>query len=374
MKDARIEQLTDILLDYSVSIQPGENLLVELTGAGVPLAESLIRGAYKRGARPFVQVRDARLQRALVRQIDEEHLKKWAEFELVQMRSMQAYIGIRGAENAFEMQDVSGERHRWYTEQYVKPLHLEIRVPKTKWCILRYPTTGLAQQAGMSSEAFEDLFFQVCNLDYARMDRAMDALVHRMEATDRVKITGPGTELEFSIKGISAVKCSGKMNLPDGEVFTAPVKTSVNGLLSYNVPAVYQGTSFHNIRFRFENGKIVEAVAEGANERLNEILNTDEGARYLGEFSFGVNPYLKRPMQDALFDEKIDGSLHITPGSAYDEADNGNRSAVHWDLVLVQRPELGGGSVYFDGELIRDNGRFVPKDLQVLNPEALVEE
>lgn len=373
MKDARVEQLADILLDYSVAIKPGENLLIELTGAGVPLAEALIRGAYKRGARPFVQVRELRLQRALIREIDEEHLKKWAEFELVQMRAMQAYIGIRGTENAFEMQDVPGERHRWYTEQYVKPLHLEIRVPKTKWCILRFPTAGLAQQAGMSTEAFEDLFFQVCNLDYARMDQAMEALVRRMAATDRVRVVGPGTDLEFSIKGIPAIKCSGKMNLPDGEVFTAPVKTSVNGVLTYNVPAVYQGTSFQNIRFRFADGKIVEATADGGGtQRLNEILDTDEGARYLGEFSFGLNPYLKRPMQDALFDEKIDGSLHITPGSAYDEADNGNRSAIHWDLVLVQRPELGGGSVYFDGELIRENGRFVPADLQVLNPETLI--
>lgn len=367
MKDPRIEQLAEILLDYSVAIKPGENLLVELSGAGIPLAEALIRGAYQRKARPFVQVREAALQRALLGQIDPDHLKRWAEFEQVQMREMQAYIGIRGVENAFENQDVPAQNHRWYMEHYVKPVHFEIRVAKTKWCVLRYPTPSLAQQAGMSTEAFEDLYFQVCNLDYAQMDRAMDALVRRMQAADRVRIVGPGTDLSFSIQGIPAIKCSGKMNLPDGEVFTAPIRDSVQGVLSYNVPAVYQGTLFHDIRFRFEQGKIVEATANRADERLNQILDTDEGARYLGEFSFGVNPFLKNPMQDTLFDEKIDGSLHITPGSAYDEADNGNRSAIHWDLVLVQRPEWGGGSVYFDDQLIRENGRFVTEDLAALN-------
>ena len=371
MKDPRVERLAEILLDYSVAIQPGENLLIELSGAGVPLAEALIRESYRRDARPFVQVREPRLQRALLKEIQEAQLKQWAEFEQVQMRSMQAYIGIRGTENSFEQEDVSTQRHRWYMEHYVKPVHYEIRVAKTKWCVLRYPTPGLAQQAGMSTEAFEDLYFQVCNLDYSRMDKAMDALVQRMQQADEVRVTGPGTELVFSIKGIPAVKCAGKMNLPDGEVFTAPVKESVEGVLTYNVPAMYQGTLFNDIKFRFEHGKIVEATAQGATDRLNAILDTDEGARSLGEFSFGLNPYLLRPMQDTLFDEKIDGSLHITPGSAYDDADNANRSAVHWDLVLVQRPEWGGGAVYFDGELIRENGRFVPVDLQPLNPESL---
>lgn len=371
MRDPRVERLADILLDYSVAIQPGENLLIELMGAGIPLAEALIRGAYRRKARPFVQVREAGLQRLLLMEIGEEHIKQWSELEQVQMKAMQAYIGIRGVENSFEQKDVPSSQHRLYMEHYVKPVHFQIRVAKTKWCVLRFPTPGLAQQANLSSEAFEELYFSVCNLDYARMDQAMDALVARMSRTDRVKVMGPGTDLTFSIKDIPAIKCAGKMNLPDGEVFTAPVRDSVEGVLSYNVPAVYQGTLFRDIRFRFEAGKIVEATADDS-DRLRAILDTDEGARYLGEFSFGLNPYLQQPMQDALFDEKIDGSLHITPGSAYDEADNGNRSAVHWDLVLVQRPEWGGGSVYFDGELIRKDGLFVSEALNILNPDHLI--
>jgi aminopeptidase len=372
MRDPRVDRLAEILLDYSVAIKPGENLLIELMGAGIPLTEALIRGAYQRKARPFVQVREARLQRLLLQEIDTEHLKQWAELEQVQMKAMQAYIGIRGTENNFEQKDVPAEQHRLYMEHYVKPVHLEIRVAKTKWCVLRYPTPGLAQQANMSTEGFEELYFDVCNLNYARMDEAMDTLVQRMAKTDQVRVTGPGTDLRFSIKGIPGIKCAGKMNLPDGEVFTAPIRDSVEGVLSYNVPAVYQGYLFRDIKFRFEKGRIVEATADDT-ERLNAILNTDEGARYLGEFSFGLNPYLKYPMQDALFDEKIDGSLHITPGSAYDEADNTNRSAIHWDLVLIQRPDWGGGSVYFDGELIRKDGLFIPKELQSLNPDHLMQ-
>ena len=370
MRDPRVERLAEILLDYSVAIRPGENLLIELTGAGIPLAEALIRGAYRRKARPFVQVREASLQRLLLMEIGEEQLKQWSELEQVQMKAMQAYIGIRGTENSFEQKDVPPNQHRLYMEHYVKPVHFQIRVAKTKWCVLRFPTPGLAQQANLSTEGFEDLYFNVCNLDYAVMDRAMDRLTARMAKADRVRVTGPGTDLTFSIRGIPAVKCAGKMNLPDGEVFTAPIKDSVEGILSYNVPAVYQGTLFRGIRFKFAAGKIVEAVADDT-ERLQSILDKDEGARYIGEFSFGLNPYLKQPMQDALFDEKIDGSLHITPGSAYDEADNGNRSAIHWDLVLIQRPEWGGGCVYFDGELIRKDGRFVPEDLTALNAENL---
>jgi aminopeptidase len=371
MRDPRVERLAEILLDYSVAIQPGENLLIELMGAGIPLTEALIRGAYQRKARPFVQVREGRLQRLLLKEIEAEHLKQWAELEQVQMKAMQAYIGIRGTENSFEQKDVPANQHRLYMEHYVKPVHLQIRVAKTKWCVMRYPTPGLAQQANMSTEGFEDLYFNVCNLNYSKMDHAMDALVERMAKADRVRVVGPGTDLSFSIKGIPAIKCAGKMNLPDGEVFTAPVRDSVEGVLSYNVPAVYQGHLFREIKFRFEKGRIVEATADDT-ERLNAILDTDEGARYLGEFSFGMNPYLKEPMQDALFDEKIDGSLHITPGSAYDEADNTNRSAIHWDLVLIQRPEWGGGSVFFDDELIRKDGLFVPAELQPLNPDNLI--
>jgi aminopeptidase len=222
----------------------------------------------------------------------------------------------------------------------------------------------------MSTDAFEDFYFDVCNLDYNKMANAMEPLKQLMERTDKVRIVSPGTDLSFSIKGMNAVKCNGDRNIPDGECYTAPIRNSVNGVLSYNTPSVYEGTTFDNIRFVFENGKIVEASANH-NDKINHIMDTDEGARYIGEFSLGFNPYIKDPMKDTLFDEKIDGSLHFTPGNAYDEADNGNVSAIHWDLVLIQRPEYGGGEVYFDDVLIRKDGRFVIPELLGLNPENL---
>ena len=222
----------------------------------------------------------------------------------------------------------------------------------------------------MSQAAFEDFFFDVCTMDYSKMDKAMDALVARMEKTDKVRLVGPGTDLTMSIKGMPAIKCSGNMNIPDGEVFTAPVRDSVNGVISYNTPSLEEGFTYENIRFEIKDGKIVKATAND-NERINKFLDVDEGARYFGEFAIGVNPYVLSPMKETLFDEKICGSIHFTPGQSYEECPNGNNSANHWDLVLIQRPEYGGGEMYFDGELVRKDGLFVVDDLKCLNPENL---
>jgi len=247
---------------------------------------------------------------------------------------------------------------------------LNHRVNKTRWCVLRWPSPSMAQAAGMSTESFEDLYFNVCTMDYRRMARAMVPLQKRMAKTDRVHLKSPGTDLTFSIKGIGAQMCRGDRNIPDGEVFSCPVKDSVNGVIQYNTPTLYAGTKFENVRLEFENGRIIRATANNT-KRLNEVLNTDSGARYVGEFSLGFNPYILNPMCDILFDEKIAGSLHFTPGQAYEDCGNGNKSAIHWDMVLIQRKEWGGGEVWFDGELIRKNGLFLPKDLRRLNPANL---
>ena len=286
------------------------------------------------------------------------------------MAGMDAYIGVRGGSNSSELSDVPSERMNEYMAHYWQPVHGNIRVPKTKWVILRYPSPSMAQMADMSTEAFEDFFFNVCCLDYSRMDRAMDALVALMERTDRVRIVSPGTDLSFSTKGLPAVKCAGKLNIPDGEVFTAPVRDSVNGVIAYNTPSLENGFTYTDIRFVFRDGKIVEATANDT-ARINKQLDIDEGARYVGEFAIGVNPYITFPMKDTLFDEKIAGSFHFTPGSCYDECDNGNKSSQHWDLVLIQTPEYGGGEMYFDDVLVRKDGRFVLSELECLNPENL---
>lgn len=371
MKDPRIEQLAKNLINYSCSLKPGEKILIDNIGNEVPLARELIREAYKAGGVPFLNIRNDELERVLLTECTVEQIKSMASYEAVRMNEMDAYIGLRKRDNISELGAVPSEKMKIYMEHYLHPVHHEIRVNKTKWVVLRYPDHSMAQLAGMATEMFEDLYFKVCNLDYSKMSKAMDSLVELMEETDKVSIVGKDTDLSFSIKPFTGIKCDGRRNIPDGEVYTAPVRDSVNGYITYNVPAVYQGYTFDNIRFEFKDGKIVKATANDT-EKLNKILDIDDGARYIGEFSLGVNPYIDKPIRDTLFDEKINGSIHFTPGNCYEKCDNGNVSAIHWDLVYIQRPEYGGGEILFDDRVIRKDGRFVVKELECLNPENLV--
>ncbi|MDT2045164.1 MULTISPECIES: aminopeptidase [Bacillaceae] len=370
MKDPRIQTLAHNLINYSIRLQKGEKVLIENFGLQRELVTALVNEAYAAGGYPFVLLKDHTVDRALLQGAQEEQYSMMADFEANVMKQMDAYIGLRSGSNIFEQSDVPGDKMRIHGNTIGKKVHRDIRVPKTKWVVLRYPNDAMAQLAKMSTEAFEDFYFDVCNLDYSKMSKAMDALVDLMNRTDKVRLTGKGTDLTFSIKDIPAVKCAGEMNIPDGEVYTAPVRDSVNGTIAYNTPSPYQGFTFENVTLTFENGKIVDATANDT-ERINEIFNTDEGARFVGEFAIGVNPYIQHPMQDILFDEKIDGSFHFTPGECYEDAYNGNKSNIHWDMVMIQRPEYGGGEIYFDDVLIRKDGLFVLEELKGLNPDNL---
>src|ERR1041385_1346282 len=368
MTDPRYRKLADLLVNYSTKLKKGDRVLIEVIDVPDEFSIELVRSARRAGATPFIEAKHTRISRELLLGVTEKHATDVRDIEMFRMKKMQAYIAIRGADNASENSDVPSDRMAMYS-RVTRPV-LNYRVNKTRWCVLRWPSPSMAQAAGMSTEAFENLYFDVCTMDYAKMARAMVPLERRMQKADRVHIKSPGTDLTFSIKGIGAKMCKGDRNIPDGEVFSCPVKTSVNGTIQYNAPTIYAGTKFENVRLEFNDGKIVKATASDS-KRLNEIFDTDPGARYVGEFSLGFNPYIMNPMCDILFDEKIAGSLHLTPGQAYEECDNGNRSAVHWDMVLIQRPEWGGGEIWFDDELIRKDGRFVPKDLKPLNPEHL---
>lgn len=373
MRDQRITKLANILVNHSCCVKKGENVFIDVFGDDRNLAREIIREVYEAGGYPHVQLNDPTITRALLMGTHEEHMTQMTNVHLATMNSMDCYIGIRGTNNINEYSDVPAENMSLYMRLFNHQVHSETRVNKTRWVVLRYPNESMAQLAGMSTEAFEDFYFDVCNVDYDKMDAAMDPLKKRMEETDLVEIKGQGTDLRFSIKNIPVIKCSGQANIPDGEVFTAPVKNSVNGYITFTAPTIYNGTVFENVYLEFENGKIVKASAnsDANTAKLNEILDTDEGARYIGEFSLGVNPSILHPMKDILFDEKISGSFHFTPGQAYEEADNTNRSAIHWDMVCIQRPEYGGGEIYFDGKLIRKDGLFVVEDLKVLNPDNL---
>ncbi|ERT68765.1 aminopeptidase [Cetobacterium somerae] len=369
--DQRIEILAKNLVTYSCRVEKGEKVLIESIGEDSKnLVKALVKEVYAAGGHPFVTIKDQSVTRELLKGMDQTQAELMAKYELERMKDMDAYIAIRGSENASELSDIDSAKMKIYTDYFMKPVHLSERVNNTKWVVLRYPNNSMAQLANTSLESFEDFYYNVCNLDYSKMSRAMDSLTALLDRTDKVRIVGPGTDLTFSIKDIPSVKCCGLRNIPDGEVYSAPVRDSINGVISYNTPSVYQGTTFENVCFRFENGKIVEATSNNT-ERLNEILNTDDGARHIGEFAIGVNPYILKPMKDTLFDEKIAGSIHFTPGQAYKLADNGNKSAIHWDLVLIQRPDFGGGEIWFDDVLIRKDGIFVIEELEVLNPENL---
>lgn len=367
MKDPRIGQLAETLIDHSCQLKKGETLLIEAFDLPEPnLVCRLVELAAERGAHPLVSWKNNTILRSLYRTGTETNLGLAGELERQRMERCDAYIGVRGAANSSQFADVPQEQMDLYQRTWWHPVHSEVRVPQTKWVVLRYPTDSMAQAANMSSEAFEDFYFAVCTADYQQMARDQEPLVRRMEQADRVRIVGPGTELEFSIKGIPVRPCHGQRNIPDGEVFTAPVRDSLNGVIRYNTPSRYQGIVFDNIEFEFKAGKIIRATANET-EKINAILDSDEGARYIGEWSIGCNNHVRHPMLDTLFDEKIGGSMHLTPGQAYEDADNGNRSRVHWDLVLIQREDYGGGELYFDGDLIRQDGRFVPEELQGLN-------
>ncbi len=370
MKDSRVEKLAESIINYAIELKSGENVLIEVNGLEIPLAQALVKYAYQAGGVPFLTINNNTLLREVLKGITLEQAESMARWDVARMKEMQAYVGIRAGENANELADIPSEKMSIYQSHYLKPVHSDQRVPHTRWVVMRYPNASMAQLANMSIEGFEDFYFNVCNLDYSKMSVAMDPLVELMERTDKVRITGPGTDLTFSIKGMPAIKCDGHLNIPDGEVFSAPLRESVNGRISYNTPALYQGFTYESIVLEFKDGKIVKATANDT-ERIEDVFNTDEGARYIGEFAIGVNPYILTPMKDTLFDEKIDGSFHFTPGNCYDNCYNGNKSAIHWDLVCIQRPEYGGGEIYFDDILIRKDGRFVIPELQGLNPENL---
>lgn len=366
------QKLAKNLVEYACEIKPGERVLIDASCVDTKFLKILVAQIFAVGGLPFIKYGVQEVGKEVMKNMTPEYAKLKTQFDLPMMKEMDAYIGIGGTNNVFDDSDIPSQNMQIYSTHYVKPVHFEERVNNTKWVILSWPTPSFAQCAQLSTDVFEEMFFKVCTLDYAKMSRAMDALVEIMEKTDKVRIKGVGTDITFSIKGMKAIKCDGKMNIPDGEVYTAPIKDSVNGVITYNIPSLENGIRFDNISFRVQNGKIIEATAGANTDKLNEILNTDVGARFFGEFAIGVNPYITKPMLDTLFDEKICGSIHLTPGGCYDDAENGNHSAVHWDLVHCQLPECGGGEIWFDDVLVRKDGRFIIEELLGLNPENLI--
>ncbi len=365
MNDPRNDKLADLLVNYSCDVKKGDLVYLAIKGSdAIELGKTLIKKVTQAGGVPFWYYNDDAMFRQFLLYNNEEQIKKFAQFHLGMTKRTDCYISIAGSNNAFDLNDVPSEKMAMFKKIYGQPVILNQIIKKARWVAMRYPNDSMAQLAMQPKEVFEDFYYNVCCINYARMSKAMDPLKKLMEKTDTVRIKAKGTDLTFSIKGMNAIKCDGHRNVPDGEIFTAPVKNSINGVITYNTPSLYEGTVYEDIRFEFKNGKIIKATCANNTEKLNKILDTDKGARYVGEFAIGLNPMIKHPMKDTLFDEKIDGSIHLTPGRCYDSAPNGNNSAIHWDLVLIQRSDYGGGEIWFDNKLIRKNGQFVVPSLR----------
>ena len=365
MHDPRIDQLAHQLVRYSTQVKKGDRVWIDCFDVPNSVAVALIRAVVAAKGIPIVKLHDAVVSRELILNSSEEQYDVLAKNNLDLMKETDCYIAVRGSNNITENSDIPQEKMQMVMSK-MRPV-LNARINDTRWCVLRWPSSSMAQQAGMSTQQFEDFFFRVCLLDYAALLPAMNALKKLFDKTKEVHIKGPGTDLRFSLKGLKGIACGGRHNIPDGEVFSAPVKNSVEGHISFNSPSIYQGIAFDSVRLEFSKGRITKATANNT-AAINKILDSDEGARYIGEFAIGFNREIREPMRDILFDEKIAGSFHFTPGQAYEGvADNGNRSQVHWDMVCIQRPDYGGGEIYFDGRLIRKDGKFLAPELKPLN-------
>jgi len=354
------------ILEYSVELQPGENVMLQLVGLnGIGLLRAMVEVARSMQAHPFIDIVDTEIQRLLLTSGDLAFWERQASVDqLPLMKQMDAYVGIRASQNIYEQADVSGAANKAYAKGLLDPVHFQERVNNTRWCIMRYPSEAFAMNAKMPTSRFIDFFYQSCLLDYNRLAEAMKPLEERLRTTREIHLQGNGTDIRFSVEGQNWIPCTGKRNIPDGELFSSPILDSVNGHIRY-APSVYQGKPFEFVELHVENGVVVNFDSSN-NAALEEILATDQGASRFGEFSFGTNPVIEQPMYDILFDEKIYGSNHLTLGNDYEIAPNGNHSNIHWDLVCI------GPDVYLDGKLVRKGRLFVDEELAVLNPDNLL--
>lgn len=359
-------KMAALILEHSTQVQENEHVMIQLIGLnGINLLRALVEQIRDKGAYPYVQIEDTEIQKLLVQKGDVDYWTNQANVDqLPKMKQMDVFIGIRASENIYEHSLASKEANEAYSKHFLHPVHFEERVNNTKWCIMRYPSATFAMNAKMPTREFTEFYYNACLVDYAKLKAAMKPLEKRLRATDIIHLKGEGTDIQFSVKGQNWVSCVGAHNIPDGEIFTSPILDSVNGYITYE-PSVYQGKPFEFVKLVVEHGVVVDFDSSN-NSTLQDILDTDEGARRFGEFSFGTNPVIENPMYDILFDEKIYGSNHLTLGKDYEIAPNGNSSNIHWDLVCI------GADVYLDDELIRKGREFVVKDLKGLNPENLL--
>ena len=362
----KLKELASLIVNYSIRVEKDERVLITTQSLETrEFVSYLIEEIYKNGGVPCLKINDPILGARLAEKNNEGRIELLKKIQENEVELFDSFINIRYATNDYENKNVSGEMSKKLSQALLPSS--DVRVNQRKWVLLNYPSLLDSYKAKMTSTEFMEFALKVMTVNYKSMSELIKPLKKLMDKTDKVRIVSPGTDITFSIKGMSSIPCVGEMNIPDGELYSAPVKNSVNGTITYNTPSPYQGRVYNHVSLEFKDGKIINATCDDDNEKLNEIFNTDEGARYVGEFSLGFNPEILYPMGDILYDEKILGSIHFTPGQAYKDCYNGNDSGIHWDMVLIQRKDYGGGEIYFDDVLIRKDGMFVLEELKPLN-------
>lgn len=356
-KDERIINIAKTVTKYSINVQKGEKVLIKASIDSKELVMELVKDIYELGGYPYVRLCDEEIERCIYEGATKELFQIGFSWDEKMYDEIDCYIMIRSIDNDAELSEI--DSNKILQNAIVGQKITDKVIQNKKWCLLQWPTKGTAQNLKMSYDKCVDYMFNACTADYNEISLIGNKLRKIMLKTDRVKILKEGTNLEFSIKNCEVAVTAGKYNLPDGEVATAPVINSLNGYITFNTKSIYNGTLFSNVKLTFKNGKIININADNDIKNLEKIFDTDYGSRYIGEFAFGLNPLTTKVIGIALYDEKIKGSIHIAAGKSLPGlCDNGNRSAIHWDLVQIHTKEHGGGKIYFDDRIIMEDGVF----------------
>lgn len=366
MNDPRVNKLADLLTKYCVAVQPGDKVVIMGAAAVMPALTATYRAVLRAGGHPTVLWQDHELEEILLKEGSDEQLRRVDPVQLLVTETYDCRIFISGGSNTRALSNVPTGRQAIYRRAQSQLLDIRMRrsaAGEMRWVGSMFPTNAQAQEADMSLSEYEEFVYRACFLDqpdpvaaWRAMSADQQRLVDWLQGKEQVRVQGPHADLTLSIAGRAFINSDGRRNMPSGEIFTGPVEESVNGWVQFTYPAIYQGQEVDGIELRFDAGKVVEATAKKGAATLHSALDTDAGARFLGEFAIGTNDGIDRFTKSILFDEKIGGTFHLAVGAGYPETGSRNRSAIHWDMICDMRD---GGQIWVDDELFYDSGRFL---------------
>ena len=353
MADLRVKKLAEILVNYSIKIKKGDMIELDFGVDAKELALECFKLILKKGAYPMIHVGVPGFAYTYYKNASKDQLQHFPKLAMIETKMAAGSINIGAYYNTKELTQIDPKKISMRRKATKKISDISLK--KNNWIICQFPTNSLAQDAEMSLEEMEDFAYNATNLDWKKESKKQDKLKKILDKGKHVRITGEDTDISFSIKGRQGIKCDGHRNMPDGEVFIAPVETTTEGCIKYTYPAIYGGREVSGVYLKFHKGKVIEATAEKGEKFLKEMIKTDKGSCKLGEFGIGVNSGIQQFIKQILFDEKIFGTVHLALGMAYPEGGGRNKSAVHWDMIKDLRR---GGAFYIDGKCIQKNGKF----------------